>query len=369
MQKIRETASGLALFVVSALICALLFEAGCRMLSLEPLSDIPAYLYENDDTIGYRFAKNASVETVSKDGIRVRVETNSMGFWEPQEPPYDKPVLIVLGDSFTHGSYCCGLEDTYPKVLERALQKEGRDYKVINAGVPGYSPKNELLMLKEVYPILRPKAAVMTFYIDNDLYDMQDPYRYRVVDGVLTNAASYSEKTSGPLKKIYYEVKNFLFRYSEGYRVIKSFVDNRLDPRRSEAYASLMYYAKSAPLTKKNESDAAKAEFLAYKSFCEEKGMRCMVYIVPGRISLLKNNAEIARSYGISEEMDFLWIQREFSSFFSENNISYADLTEEFLRHERPEEMYLPRDIHWSKEGSRVAGEYLSQVMIKKGVV
>ena len=369
MPQIRALLQNLGLLCVSALVCILLFEAAARLLSLEPLPDIPADLYMNDDELGYKFARDASVETVSKDRIAVKVETNSLGFWEADEPPYEKPVMMVLGDSFTHGSYCCGLEDTYPKVLERALAKEGRNYKVINAGVPGYSPRNELSMLKKYYDILHPKAAVMTFYVDNDLYDMQDPYRYKVIDGRLTNAANYAEKTSGLSKRIIYEAKTFFIQNSEGYRVLKSFIDNKLNPQRSEVYDSLIYYTKDASINKKNESDAAKAEFLAYKAFCEEKGIKCMIYIIPGKISVLKNNKEIAKSYGITEEMDYLWIQREFSSFFIENNISYADLTEEFLKREKPEEMFLPRDIHWTKEGSRVAGEYLSEKMIERGAV
>jgi hypothetical protein len=369
MPKIKEFLKNVGLLCASVFFCLILFEAGSRILSLEPLPDIPADLYMNDDDLGYKFARDASVETVSKDQIKVRVETNSLGFWEEDEPPYDKPVIMVLGDSFTHGSYCCGLEDTYPKVLERALSKEGRDYKVINAGVPGYSPKNELSMLKKYYDILHPKVAVMTFYIDNDLYDMQDPYRYKVVDGQLVNAANYLEKTSNPQKRIIYDAKEFLIRNSEGYRVLKSFMDNRINAAQSETHRSLLFYEKDANVTKKNESDAAKAEFLSFKAFCEEKGIKCMVYIIPGKISVFKNNKDIAKTYGITGEMDYLWIQREFSGFFSANNISDADLTAEFLKLEKPEDMYLPRDIHWTKEGTNIAGEYLAQNMIKRGIV
>ena len=48
----------------------------------------------------------------------------------------EKPLIVVLGDSLTAG-LGLDVDQAYPKLLERRLQKDGHDVTVINAGVSG----------------------------------------------------------------------------------------------------------------------------------------------------------------------------------------------------------------------------------------
>jgi acyl-CoA thioesterase-1 len=54
----------------------------------------------------------------------------------PTSPGQGRPVIVAFGDSLTSGP---GLrpDETYPALLQQQIAREGRDYRVINAGVAG----------------------------------------------------------------------------------------------------------------------------------------------------------------------------------------------------------------------------------------
>jgi hypothetical protein len=52
----------------------------------------------------------------------------------------DEIRVLCLGDSTTYGA-CVDYEHAYPRVLERLLHKEYANVRVLNAGIPGASPR------------------------------------------------------------------------------------------------------------------------------------------------------------------------------------------------------------------------------------
>lgn len=62
----------------------------------------------------------------------------------PTSPDQGAAVVVALGDSLTSGP---GLrpEQTYPALLQQRIASEGRDYRVVNAGVTGDTTSDALL--------------------------------------------------------------------------------------------------------------------------------------------------------------------------------------------------------------------------------
>lgn len=54
----------------------------------------------------------------------------------PIHSPSDRPLIVAFGDSLTAGLGVAE-EDSYPSQLQRRLEREGFQYRVINAGVSG----------------------------------------------------------------------------------------------------------------------------------------------------------------------------------------------------------------------------------------
>ena len=62
----------------------------------------------------------------------------------PTSPGQSAPVIVAFGDSLTSGP---GLrpDQTYPALLQQRIASEGRDYRVVNAGVSGDTSSEALV--------------------------------------------------------------------------------------------------------------------------------------------------------------------------------------------------------------------------------
>jgi len=106
-------------------------------------------------------------------GVTMRI--NPHGFrdrpWSPPAPGTDRPArLLAVGDSFTFGT---GVSEqaTYPRRLEDLFGGERRLLS-FNAGMPGFGPIDELLVLRRHFDEIRPDIVVVGLYTGNDLDDV-----------------------------------------------------------------------------------------------------------------------------------------------------------------------------------------------------
>lgn len=79
----------------------------------------------------------------------------------------EEGAIFVVGDSFTFG-IGVGDADTFVAQLERNDPKRRR---WINAGVPGYSTDQELLLIERRILPMRPRAVLLVLYLANDVFD------------------------------------------------------------------------------------------------------------------------------------------------------------------------------------------------------
>jgi len=107
----------------------------------------------------------------------VPVDINSRGYRGaefPLEPAPGTCRLLVMGDSFTFG-HGVRAEETYVKVLERALNAGGGRAETINAGyASGYAPDTALVYFRHRGLALRPAIVLLGFFEGNDLSDELD---------------------------------------------------------------------------------------------------------------------------------------------------------------------------------------------------
>ena len=105
----------------------------------------------------------------------IRVDINSHGLRGP-ETTYEKPPgtfrILNLGDSVAMG-WGVREEDTYGQQLEARLDEQSsgnRHYEVINAGVPGWNPENELAYLQAEGLKYEPDLILLDLTTVNDIY-------------------------------------------------------------------------------------------------------------------------------------------------------------------------------------------------------
>ncbi len=98
---------------------------------------------------------------------------NSYGLRDIEREINKEPEAIriaVFGDSLTFGSGV-GLEDTFPKLLEKRLNSYyQKEIQVFNFGVGGYNTSMEFIYLKEKFELFLPDIVFFIFYTGNDTY-------------------------------------------------------------------------------------------------------------------------------------------------------------------------------------------------------
>lgn len=126
----------------------------------------------------HRLKRSATYRYRSKEGeFDVTVRTNRYGLRGP-DPAMPKPPgvvrLLLLGDSFTFG-FPVRDEETFGRLIEEGLRRQGRAVEVINGGVSSYSPTLHYVSLRDQYLAFEPDAVILWY----DLGDLQDDYWYQ----------------------------------------------------------------------------------------------------------------------------------------------------------------------------------------------
>ena len=91
----------------------------------------------------------------------------------PVDPVADAALTRVyaVGDSHT---FATGVSqpDTWPKQLERILNRDGRGYRVYNAGTTGYNMHQYVLRVTDQGPLLKPSVVVVAVTFASDFFDL-----------------------------------------------------------------------------------------------------------------------------------------------------------------------------------------------------
>jgi hypothetical protein len=98
---------------------------------------------------------------------------NSLGLRDEEFTLGAKPTIMVVGDSFVWG-----LDSEADERFTELLKPKLPDYKVLAAGVAGYGTDQEYLLLKRLWPKVKPAVVVLIFCSDNDRLDNRSNKRY-----------------------------------------------------------------------------------------------------------------------------------------------------------------------------------------------
>lgn len=149
---------------ISGLLFVLSLETMVRLAGL----DVPR-VWEPDRELGWHHIPGATRHfTEEGDGW---ISINSLGFRDRERSLEKKPGtfrIMVLGDSMTEAAQV-NPDQNFCYLLEKQWNAQGRPVEVLNCGVNGYSPTQELLLLRREGPRYRPDFIVLGLFLDNDV--------------------------------------------------------------------------------------------------------------------------------------------------------------------------------------------------------
>ncbi len=188
------------------------------------------------------------------------VQTNSLGLRHTEEPSETAFRVLAIGDSQTFGPYLTN-EDTWPGWTENQLRlMQGRrdGIQVFNAGISGYSIRDELAYVREKGVGFKPKLVVLAVY-ENDLPDLRKPEGQRPTRpaGSRDDAWRWLIRNSA-LVHLASEVRTFLQRRAANVDVRRGEGEVKAAPKPADDSAALAsayagYFRELAALLKQND--------------------------------------------------------------------------------------------------------------------
>lgn len=148
------------------------FEFGLRRWGSSEAAPSFQGLFTGDPVIGYRLKPGARTRFATSE-FDTEIAINEAGVRD-DEPLGPKPPgetrIVVLGDSLVL-SVQVPFAETFTEQVERRLNETGggaTTYRVINAGVQGYGPVEELLFFQRVLRDLQPDVVLVSVFVGND---------------------------------------------------------------------------------------------------------------------------------------------------------------------------------------------------------
>lgn len=122
-----------------------------------------------DPLLGYSHIENQKI-TFRSEGYS-RSQINARGFRDrlyAVPKPAGTTRICVVGDSMTMGLEV-PLEKTFPKLLEKRLQSEGKNIEVLNCGMSGTGTGQQFLGYRKSIQALEPDILIVAYHLgDND---------------------------------------------------------------------------------------------------------------------------------------------------------------------------------------------------------
>lgn len=148
-----------------------LFEAGLRTWGSSEAAPAFQGLFTGDPSIGYRLKPGARVRfTTSEFDTDLAINSSGVRDDEAIGPkPANERRIVILGDSLVLAVQV-RFRQTFGELLEARLnaRPSAYHYRVINAGVQGYGPVEELLFFRHVARTFQPDLVITTLFVGND---------------------------------------------------------------------------------------------------------------------------------------------------------------------------------------------------------
>lgn len=376
-----------------------------------PIHPDPFVWYENE-SLAYQFDSECMLtllpnrETanhVSKEdgGGVVYWKTNSRGFRgdELEESP-DKR-WVVYGDSNIHARFS-PLEETFTKQLEGRLRSgTGKTVEVVNAGILGFGPDQNLIRFERDQGELRPDGVVFHVFADNDFGDLvrnrlfdlnaagelvRSPHPVTPDPSLVMLQEGYAARNYLSASRTWWAVRTALFHVIamiEGEATGEGRIEEILDLR-SDEFA--VYEAggpqKSSMLDDDYDVDVAlfpdsegaqtkrrmmEAVLVKAHALATDAGIDFLVLIQPSKNDLTDGIKPSRRHFEQYADYRPDNLTRFVAEACARNGIDFVNLFDAF-RQSDPEQLYLAKqDAHWNAAGQALAAKQVAMRILANG--
>lgn len=234
--------------------------------------------------------------------------------------------ILMLGDSFTEGCYVDN-NDTIAAYLEKEIAENQKEtVQVLNAGISGYSTKEEYYRLLALLPHIRPKIIILN-YFPNDLnVDEHKVVGYWKPKEPQTYIGRWIFKNSILARTLMKEYYNIFSKTDDPWK----------NPEIQNGWKESLYYLSKI------------------KDMCDKARIVFVVVAIPPKEQF---------NFGIKA-----FYQKRLGDFCAENSIIFLDLYDYFEKND-PAKLYLDWDPHFTKEGNHACAVFTFDEIKKRGLL
>lgn len=335
-------------------------------------------LFEYDSTLGWRLIPGKTGFFVSKHEFRTKVTINSAGIRDkeyPLEKPPGRKRIVLIGDSFT-SSFGVQDDEAFAKLMEDRLL---RNTEVLNFGVNGYGPAQELLMLQTRAIKYRPDLVIMVIYVGNDFDDIIgvsdwiDGYRRPKAVADRQGRISFTG-IPVPLSEKYLAKKREKRMCSLPRSHFIDFIDKYI---RNKKYSLNFMPSEIRLCNRKPDADVKEANRLMEAiiretdSYCKKNGASLMVAVAPTIVQVYENLYwnRIRKKYNLKDsDYDLMLPNKVLADICGRAGIPLVDLTKPLKSAiATGNDTYYFNNQHWNRAGEQVVAETLARFIEKNG--
>ena len=386
----RNAAVTAAMLLAALLLSAAVMEGGARLL-LPDLSRARKISLPDPDYMFTLRPNSAGTNFVALDekGTKKTVSLliSGQGLRDRTVPPKAPGELRIamIGDSFTMG-HAAAEEDTIPRQLEARLQAAvpGRPVRVLNCGIGGGGPLQELGMLMKRALPLEPNLVILQLYLGNDVQD--------ALETVNRHPRAYNTLAHQKLMDLrfaalpQFRVENWAIRNLRAYQALRTATDERWLVRLLERFRGVPHadtrFAPSENRPERLETDLVngypeldqgfeiiKRHIAQMRAECAKRGVGFMAYCIPDLAEVSDerwNAATAGEGKPAYERMRGITLM---SRFFAEQSIPCLSVVDALRAAGPIEDVYYVFDGHLTERGNAAVAqawaEYLASGYLK----
>jgi lysophospholipase L1-like esterase len=310
---------------------------------------------------------------------------------------------VVYGDSFIQGEFS-QTEDTFTERLRAHLAHQmGKSIEVVNAGVAGYGPDQELRRMEDELAILKPNLVIVAIYAGNDFGDLVRNKLYRLSsDGSLLENPSVALQESfardmararneAILKKMLRNARNRLLgNPSQIFPTGREARRERIEADLTQAVSEYRKYVVegdnvvhelyrdpyNADVSLLPESKSARYKIAMMEQIIARMRLTAEAQHVPLLFVLIASPIDVADEHetGEIDTLRYLAYRRSaltdiLDQICQRNQLPVVNLFEPFWEH-RARDLYLKGgDDHWNDRGQNFAAELVSNYVTEHGLL
>jgi lysophospholipase L1-like esterase len=303
--------------------------------------------------------------------------SNSQGFRD-RERAVDRNGIIMrvvaIGDSQTYGAGVT-YDDAFPTLLEKRLQAVESRSEVINLGVPGWEPPEELHLLKVYGMQFTPDLVLVNFFVGNDIIRRRGAYLERpmVVGGQSYYVHATGNKihdTASPDRWFLYHHLNYLIQVGSVHlktwrqEPLSEGADLGITLRSRSGYLQELdertdIYLLRPPEEIQRQWERTDRTLTEFRDTLRAQGIRMLLVLLPDHVQVDQKLREefLAARREDSNSFDFDRPQRLLREWGERHDVQTIDLLPRFRDSASVAPLFYETDLHMTTAGHRLVAE------------